>query len=308
MKTRIGVLMGGLSSEREVSLETGAGVFAALRERGYECVAIDWAEDTSLPKLLEEARVGVVWNALHGTYGEDGAVQGLLACMNIACTGSGILASSLAMDKIASKRIFESHDLPTPRWTSIPIERALAPSDMEELAVEWPPPVVIKPANEGSSVGVTILHDPARLYEAIARARACHGPTLLEAFIPGAEIHVGILGDEVIGAIEVKPAVQFYDYEAKYKRNDTEYIIPATIPANVISQCKIIAQDAYRALGCAGYGRVDVRVDDAGRAYLLEVNTLPGMTSHSLLPKIAAHAGIDYPSLCERILKSARNP
>ncbi len=297
--------MGGLSAEREVSLETGAGVFNALRQRDHACEMIDWTEGSSLPELLARARVDDVWNALHGTYGEDGAVQGLLACMGIRCTGSGILASSLAMDKIASKRIFESHDLATPRWTSIPQNVNVNDIDIDRIAREWPPPVVIKPANEGSSVGVTILTDPAGLTDALAQARTHHGPTLIEAFIAGAEVQVGILGDQVIGAIEVKPAVEFYDYDAKYKRDDTEYIIPATIDPSALASTEQLALDAYRSLGCTGYGRVDVRVNDAGVAYLLEVNTLPGMTSHSLLPKIAAHAGMDYPTLCERILQSA---
>ena len=300
---RVGVLMGGLSAEREVSLDTGRGVLAGLRERGYECVGIEWASDTSLPAQLAAAEVAVVWNALHGTLGEDGAVQGLLACMGIACTGSGILASSLAMDKVASKRIFESHGLPTPAWACIPVD-----ADPVALLQDWQTPVVIKPANEGSSVGVTIVRDRAALSEAVALARSYHGPTLVETYIAGAEIHVGVLDDAVLGAIEVKVKVGFYDYEAKYRRDDTEYIIPATVEESAQRRCEALALDAYRALGCAGYARVDLRVGPPGMPYLLEVNTLPGMTSHSLLPKIAAHAGIDYPELCERILALAKLP
>lgn len=293
--------MGGLSAEREVSLDTGAGVLAALRERGYPCVAIDWAPGTSLPALIADAGVEVVWNALHGTFGEDGAVQGLLACMGVACTGSGILASSLAMDKIASKRIFESHGLPTPAWLVIPQHEA----DALAVARTFPLPLVVKPGNEGSSVGVTIVAEAAALEPAISLARRYHGPTLIEAYIAGSEVQVGVLDDEVLGAIEIVPTVPFYDYQAKYKRDDTEYLIPARLEPAIIEKCEGLALAAHRALGCSGHSRVDLRVDRDGQPYVLEVNTLPGMTSHSLLPKIAAHAGMDYAALCERILASA---
>jgi D-alanine-D-alanine ligase len=297
---RIGVLLGGLSAEREVSLESGAGVLQALQERGYDCVRIDWAPGTSLPALLVEDRVEVVWNALHGTYGEDGAVQGLCACMGIACTGSGILASALAMDKIASKRIFESAGVLTPPWQVLGREQ-----DFEAALAHWALPLVVKPANEGSSVGVTIVRERAQLGDAVALARAHHGPTLIERYIAGAELCVGVLADAVLGSIEIRPKQGFYDYAAKYQRDDTEYLVPPEIPADALSACEDVGLRAYRALGCSGYGRIDVRVDEAGIAYVLEVNTLPGMTSHSLLPKIAAHRGVDYAALCERILALA---
>lgn len=292
--------MGGCSAEREISLDTGRGVLAALRERGHECVAIDWTPDRSLPVLITAAEVPVVWNALHGTFGEDGAVQGLLACMGVACTGSGILASALAMDKVASKRIFESHGLPTPSWRCLD-----AGDDAFALADDYPLPMVVKPANEGSSVGVSIVQARADVPAAIALARKYHGPTLLEAYIAGTELQVGILDDAILGGIEAKPKASFYDYQAKYERSDTEYIIPATVAADALALSEQLALDAYRALGCSGYARVDLRVDEDDAPYLLEVNTLPGMTSTSLLPKIAAHVGIDYPTLCERILASA---
>lgn len=296
----IGVLMGGLSAEREVSLATGDGVLAALRERGHECIAIDWTRGSSLPELLVANRIEVVWNALHGPYGEDGAVQGLLACMGIACTGSGILASALAIDKLASKRIFTSSDLPTPGWTIV-----AATADPDEALKDWPTPMVVKPACEGSSVGVSIVRQRREIAEAVNRARGFHGATLVEKYIAGAELHIGILGDEVLGTIEVRPKVDFYDYQAKYKRDDTEYLLP-TVDRDALARSEEVALAAYRALGCTGYGRVDLRVELAtGQPYLLEVNTLPGMTPQSLLPKIAAHAGIGYPALCERILDSA---
>ncbi|WP_428262615.1 D-alanine--D-alanine ligase [Haliangium sp.] len=298
---RVGVVMGGLSSEREVSLETGAGVVRALVERGYDCVAIDWAPGSSLPALLTEHRIEVVWNALHGTYGEDGAVQGLCACMGVACTGSGILASALAMDKLMSKRMFDALGLRTPAWL------LLDPgADATEALAGWELPLVVKPAQEGSSVGVTIVAERAGLAAAVAEARAHRGPTLVERYIAGAELCVGILADRVLGSLEIRPKVRFYDYQAKYKRDDTEYLVPpVSLDPATTAAAEELSLAAYRALGCTGYGRVDLRVDEAGVAYLLEVNTLPGMTGHSLLPKIAAHCGIDYAALCERILALA---
>lgn len=292
---KIGVVMGGLSAEREVSLDTGAGVLAALLERNHDAVAIDWAPGTSLPRLLEDRQVEVVWNALHGTYGEDGAVQGLCACMGIPCTGSGILASALAMDKVASKRIFESHGVPTPRWALLDGPEA-----------PFAPPLVVKPGNEGSSVGVSIVEDVADLPAAYALARGYHGPVICEEYIAGTEVFVGILDGQVLGSVEVRPATKFYDYEAKYKRRDTTYLLPPELPADVLARVEAHALAAYHALGCSGHSRPDLRVRPDGEAFVLEVNTLPGMTKTSLLPKIAAKAGMSYAELCERILASAR--
>jgi D-alanine-D-alanine ligase len=299
---RIAVLMGGLSAEREVSLNTGTGVLGALTERGYDVVGIDWAPGTSLPRLLEDAHIEVVWNALHGTPGEDGAVQGLCACMGLPCTGSGILASALAMDKVASKRIFESHGVPTPAW------RLVDPSAADPIAAlaDFPLPLVIKPGNEGSSVGVSVVESQAELADAVALARKFHGPVIAEAYIAGTEIFVGILDDVVLGSVEVRPATKFYDYEAKYKRKDTRYLLPPELPADVLARAEAHALASYRALGCSGHARPDLRIDAAGNGFVLEVNTLPGLTATSLLPKIAAKAGMDYATLCEKILASAR--
>ena len=307
---RVAVVMGGLSAEREVSLNTGAGVLAALLERSWDAVAIDWAPGTSLAQLLEASRAHVVWNALHGTYGEDGAVQGLCACLQIPCTGSGILASALAMDKVMSKRIFESNGLPTPRWRLLPHDPGpgaspgASPGDAAALA-DWPLPYVVKPANEGSSVGVTIVDTPDQRDPALALARTFHGPVIVEEYIAGTEVFVGILNDRVLGSVEVRPATRFYDYEAKYKRTDTQYLIPPELPARVIERTQDIALAAYRALGCTGHARPDLRISAAGEPFVLEVNTLPGLTKTSLLPKIARSVGIDYPTLCEHILETA---
>jgi D-alanine-D-alanine ligase len=305
---RIAVLMGGLSAEREVSLKTGAGVLAALQESGYDAIGIDWRKGTSLPVLLAEVGADVVWNALHGTYGEDGAVQGMCACLGLPCTGSGILASALAMDKIASKRIFESHDIPTPRWRILPGagEAATDGSDADAALADWNVPLVVKPADEGSSVGVSVVDDRAQLAAAVTLARTFHGPVLVEDYIAGTEIFVGILDGVVLGSVEVRPATRFYDYEAKYLRNDTQYLLPPELPADVLARAEAHALAAYEALGCSGHSRPDLRIDRAGQAWVLEVNTLPGMTATSLLPKIAKRAGMSYAQLCERILSSAK--
>ena len=305
---RVAVVMGGLSAEREVSLNTGAGVLAALQERGWDAVAIDWKPGESLARQLEASGAAVVWNALHGTWGEDGAVQGLCACLQVPCTGSGILASALAMDKVMSKRIFESNGLPTPRWRILPHEpsAASAPSpEAGDVLADWPLPCVIKPANEGSSVGVSIVDTRDQIAAAVATARQFHGQVIVEDYIAGTEVFVGILNGRVLGSVEVRPTTRFYDYEAKYKRTDTKYLIPPELPASVVARSHDLALAAYLALGCTGHARPDLRISTTGEVFVLEVNTLPGMTKTSLLPKIAASAGVDYPTLCEHILETA---
>ena len=302
---RVAVVMGGLSAEREVSLDTGAGVVAALVEHGWDAVAIDWRDGTSLPQLLEASAPAVVWNALHGTWGEDGAVQGLCACLRIPCTGSGILASALAMDKVMSKRIFDSNQVPTPRWLVLSHDGPADGSDARAALGDLPLPCVIKPANEGSSVGVSIVEHVDELGAAVAAARRYHGPVIAEDYIAGTEVFVGILNGAVLGSVEVRPTTRFYDYEAKYKRTDTKYLVPPELPATVIARCEQLALAAYNALGCSGHARPDLRITPQGEAFVLEVNTLPGMTATSLLPKIAKSIGTDYATLCEEILASA---
>ena len=303
---RVAVVMGGLSAEREVSLNTGAGVLAALHEKSWDAVAIDWRQGTSLAGLLEASGAQVVWNALHGTYGEDGAVQGLCACLQLPCTGSGILASALAMDKVMSKRIFDSRGVLTPRWHLLPHDGPADGSDAPAVLADFALPCVIKPANEGSSVGVSIVEDRAQLAAATAAARQFHGAVIAEDYIAGTEVFVGILDGRVLGSVEVRPTTKFYDYEAKYKRTDTTYLVPPELAADVIARAEQLALAAYTALGCSGHARPDLRISEAGEAFVLEVNTLPGMTKTSLLPKIARSIGVDYATLCEQILASAK--
>ena len=203
-KNRIGVLMGGLSAEREVSLNTGKGVLAALGKLGYDAVGVDWVAESDLGGLLRAAGVEVVWNALHGTFGEDGAVQGLLECLAIPYTGSGVLASAVGMDKIMSKRLFDEQDVPTPEW------RAPRPGDdVAALARALGFPVVVKPSREGSTVGITIVERPEDLAAAVVAAARCHGDLLLERYVPGRELSVGLLDDEVLGTVEIRPRRAF---------------------------------------------------------------------------------------------------
>src|SRR5690349_3238834 len=263
---RVAVVMGGLSAEREVSLNTGAGVVAALQERSWDVVAIDWQHGTSLARLLEQSGAAVVWNALHGTWGEDGAVQGLCGCMLLPCTGSGILASALAMDKVMSKRIFESNGVPTPRWKLLPHDGPADGSDAPDALADFALPCVVKPANEGSSVGVSIVEDRAQLAAAVAAARTFHGQVIVEDYIAGTEVFVGILDGRVLGSVEVRPATKFYDYEAKYKRTDTQYLIPPELERPLVEKVEKYALDAYNALGCSGHARPDLRISPTGEA------------------------------------------
>lgn len=295
---RVAVLMGGPSAEREVSLRSGRGVHQALVERGYDAVAIDWTgELDNLWQRLRDEKVEAVWIALHGTYGEDGCVQGLFECMRLPYTGSGVLASAVAMDKVATRRIFDTAGIESPRWR---IYRG--PADPARIGY----PLVVKPSCEGSSVGVSIVHHESALQSALELAQRYHGDVLLEEYVKGREINVGVLDDEAIGEVEIRPATEFYDYEAKYVRNDTQYLCPAPVNEDERRRMHQLAVSAHRALGCAGATRVDLLLAPDGRAVCLEINTLPGMTEKSLLPKIAATRGIDYATLVERVLDTAR--
>jgi D-alanine-D-alanine ligase len=294
---RVGVIMGGPSSERDVSLNSGKGALAALKQKGYDAVGIDWkggADD--LGARLRGEKIDVVWLALHGTYGEDGCVQGLCECYGIPYTGSSVLASAIAMDKMASRRIFDQESIESPRW-----RRYHGPADAARIGF----PLVVKPSAEGSSVGVSIVKDQSQLSPALDEARKWKGVVLLEEYVKGREINVGVLDDEALGEVEIRPANEFYDYEAKYLRDDTQYLVPAPLSDSDRRVLHDLAVRAHKAIGCSGATRVDLILAEGGRAVCLEINTLPGMTDHSLLPKIAAHRGMDYATLVERILDSA---
>jgi D-alanine-D-alanine ligase len=289
--------MGGTSSERDVSLNSGQNVLDGLRRRGVQAEAVDGIP--ALVAALAAKRMDRVFNILHGQRGggEDGVVQGLLEAFGVPYTGSDVLGSALSMDKIRTKQVWLSVGLPTPRY-----ERIGPVDDVAAAARRIGLPVVVKPSNEGSSVGVSRVKTDAQLSEAIALARRYPGELLMEELIEGDEYTVGILGDEALPSIRIVPAGEYYDYHAKYVAETTQYICPG-LDGQAEAEIGGLALQAFRAAGCRGWGRVDVMRDRSGRNYLLEINTSPGMTSHSLVPKAARAVGIDFDELVWRILE-----
>lgn len=298
---KIGVLMGGLSAERSVSMQTGEAVLAALDGRGYHVVPIFVDRDVDL--VLRQSAIDVAFIALHGRYGEDGCIQGLLELLGIPYTGSDVLASALAMHKVKAKEIFRLRNLPTPPYYVL--TRAHE-ADIPARHGDFGFPAVVKPVGEGSSVGVELVGDMDELVAACERAFCFDSELLVERYIRGQEISVAVLGDRPLGAVEVVPREPFYDFSAKYSRGATEYYIPPRVSPQRYRGCLAQAARAHQALGCSGATRVDMILSDTGNEYILEVNTLPGLTPTSLLPKIAAAAGIAFDELCEAILLGAR--
>ena len=301
---RVAVLMGGTSSEREVSLDSARNVLEALRARGIDAHAVD-----GIPALIEAirgGRVDRVFNVLHGSAGggEDGVLQGLLTALGVPFTGSDVLGSALSMDKIRTKQVWLSLGLPTPRYV-----RLAKGADVHAAARELGLPVIVKPSCEGSSVGVSRVFDDAGLDGAVALAAQYPGELLMEQLIVGDELTVGILRDgdihRALPSIRIVPKGEWYDYHAKYVAEDTQYLCPG-LDGAAEEEIRRIALAAFEAAGCSGWGRVDVMRDRAsGGLYLLEVNTAPGMTSHSLVPKAARQLGIGFEELCWRILETS---
>lgn len=299
-RPRVGVLMGGLSSEREVSLRTGEAIVAGLRDRGHDAVAVYVDRDVDL--VLRQQRIDVAFIALHGRLGEDGCVQGLLETMGIPYTGSGVLASALAMDKVKAKELFRLHNLPTPAYYVMDRQDE---ADVLLVHGDFGWPAVVKPVHEGSSVGVEIVRTPDELAAACERAFRFDDELLVERFIAGREVSVAVLGDRALGAVEIAPRAGFYDYANKYTRGATDYFIPPRLSPERYRGVLTQAARAHAALGCRGATRVDLIVSESGNEYVLEVNTVPGMTPTSLLPKIADAAGLGFEDLCEAILAGA---
>lgn len=293
---KIGVLMGGSSAEREVSLRSGMAVFNTLKGLGYNVVAIDAGPD--ICDVLKKEKVEIAFNALHGGYGENGTIQGMLEVLGIPYTGSRVLASALAMDKEASKKIFLYHKIPVPPFIVLSKEQAA-----ESISFEMP--WVVKPTTEGSSVGVSIVRDKGKSKKAFKDAFFFSDRIIVEKYIEGKEIHIGILNGRVLGGVEVRPSLEFYSYEAKYTAGLTEYILPPELDKETYEGAKKAALSAHNALGCEGSTRVDLRIDREDNPYVLEVNTIPGMTETSLLPKIAEKAGLNFSALIEEMLKGA---
>ncbi len=298
---KIAVLMGGRSAEREVSLNTGAQVAEALGVKGHRVVRIDARETTFIAELIA-AKPDVVFVCLHGRFGEDGTVQGLLELLGMAYVGSGVLASALAMDKVMSKHFFGYAGIATPDYVHL---TAGGEYDVEEIAARLGTKSVVKPANEGSALGVTIAHEPAELSGAIAEAFRFDDSVLVERFVAGVEVTVGVIGNDELTALptlEIVPEHEFYDYDSKYVPGMSTHIIPARVSDEAAAECQRLAVEAHRALGCRGMSRADTIVEADGSVWLLETNTIPGMTTTSLLPDAARAAGIEFPDLCERLV------
>ena len=295
---KVAVLLGGKSAEREVSLKSGGMVLAALRKKGIDAHAFD-PKERDVQDLVKE-RFARVFIALHGRFGEDGTLQGVLEWLGIPYTGSGVLASALAMDKVRTKRLWVAEGLPT-----APYEVLTGETDLSAVAKRLGTPMFVKPASEGSSVGMTKVKKAQDLEEAYALAVNYDPVVIAEKFIDGAELTVGIVGERVLPIIRIETPREFYDYEAKYIANDTRYLIPCGLPDKKEKELQALSLKAFRALGCRGWGRVDLMLDKRGRPFLLEVNTSPGMTDHSLVPMGARAVGISYEDLCVKVLELA---
>ena len=328
---RIAVLMGGTSAERDVSLASGVRMAAALRERGHEVLAVDTAHgllspaderellgggvvktippdvqtlarlDRALPAQLGQIHdVDVVMLALHGGRGEDGTIQALLDLTGVPYTGSGHLGSALAMDKDLSKRLFRAAGVPTPDWL-------MAPVSAGEVAARLGFPAIVKPSKQGSTVGLSLVREPNDLARAIEEASRYDDEVMIERFVPGRELTVGILGNEALPVGEIIPVHELYDYECKYTPGMAREVFPADLTAPETERIQELALVAFRALKLRGYARIDFRMSSDGQFFCLEANTLPGMTELSLIPQAAAAAGISFPELCERIVQLAQS-
>jgi D-alanine-D-alanine ligase len=303
---RVGILCGGKSREREVSLRSGANVFAACKRLGLDAAQID--VDSGIAFRLREERVQLAYIALHGRYGEDGCIQGLLECMDIPYTGSGVLVSAIAMNKLSTKRFLAAEGIPQPPCVLIGRDTA---ASCNEARGRFGFPLVVKPTEEGSSIAVRIAHDTDALLAAANEVAAQYPQAIIEQYVRGREITIGILGTgeeafalPVLG-LEPMGGKEFYDYEAKYTAGLTRFVLPAALPPAVYGHAQELALRVHRILGCRGLSRVDAIVDESGEVWIIEVNTLPGMTETSDIPAEAQEAGIDFDTLVERILESA---
>lgn len=332
-KLNIVVLLGGTSPEREVSKSSGKSVYRALKSLGHNVKLVDPAYGTHQPdnedayfakedfgpvSNLNYIRainselfdgVDLVFLALHGKYGEDGTIQSLLELRGIKYTGSGILASSLGMDKAMTKVMFRHFGVTTPEWLTVSRAEALEPGFVEQIAgqigEQFGYPCIIKPNDQGSTIGLTVCGSPAEVGEAVRLAHTLSDKALIEEFIPGHEIGVTILDNQALPVLEIKPLHQHYDYECKYTHGMSEYIVPAQLPEEVSRVLQQEALLAFKAVDCRGYARLDFRVTENYEIYCLEVNTLPGMTDTSLVPKMAKAAGISFEELLEKIIALA---
>lgn len=298
MTKKIALIQGGLGSEKEVSLNTGASMARALDDLGYDYEII--TADQNLPKTLVNKRPDIALIALHGKYAEDGIVQGICEYLKIPYTGSGVLSSSLLMDKIKSKEIMVTNKVPTPRYQVVD-----ARSKPTEKDIKISLPIVIKPSRDGSSVGVSIVKEKEQIESALIAAAKWDYNILVEEFIDGAEVTVTVLDGKALPSIEIVPNEHFYDYEHKYTKGKTEYLIPAQLDEAVLKQLAEYSEFLFKCFGIRGYARVDFMVKNRKDVYVLEVNTLPGMTETSLVPKAAKAYGLEFKDLVAQIIAAA---
>jgi D-alanine-D-alanine ligase len=298
---RVGILMGGMSSEHDISLRTGDAIFDALHERGYDVVKV--RVDREIDRVLREQPIDVAFLALHGTYGEDGCIQGLLEILGIPYTGSSVMASSLAMDKLKSKQLFRLYNVPTPPYYVVHEQKL---GELEEIHGSFGFPTFVKPRSQGSSVGAGRANNVTELKARCIDALRYDEFALVERFVAGREVTVGLLDGKALGALEIVPTTGVYDYATKYHTTGNEYHLPARLSPTRYKGVLNLAERAVQALDVRGATRVDLLVTEGENEYVLEVNTLPGMTATSLLPKIAKGAGYEFGDLCEAILERAR--
>jgi D-alanine-D-alanine ligase len=295
---RVGVLMGGAAAEREISIKSGQPVLAGLQSKGIDAVGVDIKDDMITP--LQEQSFDRVFNIMHGRGGEDGVLQGVLEALKLPYTGSGVMASALSMDKLRTKQCWQGEDLPTPGWFLLANEQ-----DVEACTNNLVFPMIIKPAQEGSSIGMSKAHDKEQLLVAWKLASNFGCDVLAEAWVNGEEYTVGILNDETLPVIRLETPHEFYDYDAKYFANTTTYHCPCGLNKLEEEKLQVLALKASQIIGINGWGRVDLFIDDRGQAQLIEVNTVPGMTDHSLVPMAAKAAEIDFDELVWRILETS---
>lgn len=293
---KVAVLMGGPSAEREVSLKSGSMVLEGLLNAGVEALGIDAGPDVL--DRLKSVGADRAFIVLHGPWGEDGVIQGALETIGMPYTGSGVLGSALAMDKVRSKQIWTCVGIPTPAYAVIR-DAVELDTVLENHAL----PLFVKPGGEGSSIGVSKVESPGELREAFETAARFDGPVIAESFIDGPEVTIGVLGDEALPVIKLETPRTFYDYEAKYQSDTTRYLCPSGLDEDLETELKKLSVEAFQVLGCSGWGRVDLMLDSQMNPYLLEVNTVPGMTDHSLVPMAARAAGLSFPALVVKILE-----
>ncbi|MBM95505.1 MAG: D-alanine--D-alanine ligase [Oceanospirillaceae bacterium] len=297
---RVAVLMGGTSAERDVSLRSGSAVMAALQRQGIDAVAIDVGRD--IVAQLQSQSFDLAFIALHGRGGEDGTIQGVLEWLQIPYTGSGVMASAIAMDKWRTKLLWQASGLPTPRATLLNHQ-----SDWQEIIQALGFNAIVKPAHEGSSIGMRRVHDAAELNASFEFARKYDGLVLAEQWVTGREFTVAVVGGKALPSIQLKTSHEFYDYEAKYQANDTQYLLPSGLNEAKEQELGELCTSAYELVGCSGWGRVDVMQDEQERFWLLEINTSPGMTDHSLVPMAAEASGMSFDQLVAALLTEAQS-